>query len=401
MAFMEAGVNEQAEREVAACMVQMRDVKTAEDINAVVKRLSGLDVAPALQHEISEAIRSGRERVKRLRLAQYWPVYAVAAELPDDFPPFGQKKYSAHTVLLVDTSGSMRSTDVATEAGAPISRVEAVRRVLLETFLRGQLVGGGRPTERVSLIKIQPEGPDESAMPFALFPLDTSLAEHISHAVSEPRSHGPYLPALRRLRRLLSLAQPYFADHATTSVLFLSDGRPSDQVDERELAALIKAELAPLVGLERFQLLGFGDADERTLQMMAEAVPGRVGTFDVISGPGGYTSLAQSVSTFSSSVAVSRISSVSAIAHQKQLRRLRHAPLTGQLDMYLYPDCDIELPPKRLGDFLGELLPLRGVHNLYIASTMLGHGGEVRSVLPPTISAASHTLRSDAPSPTC
>ena len=32
---------------------------------------------------------------------------------------------------------------------------------------------------------------------------------------------------------------------------------------------------------------------------------------------------------------------------------------------------------------------------------VLGHGGEVRSVLPPTISAASHTLRSDAPSPTC
>jgi len=72
----------------------------------------------------------------------------------------------------------------------------------------------------------------------------------------------------------------------------------------------------------------------------------------VIAGPGGYASLAESVSTFSSSVTVSRISSVSAVAHRKPLRRVNRT-LTERMD--LYPQCEIELPPQKLGDFTGAL----------------------------------------------
>jgi Mg-chelatase subunit ChlD len=340
---------------------------------------------------VDEALAAARARQKKLRLVEIDPLYGIAGDLPEDFQPWLSSVYSAHTVLMVDCSGSMRTADVATETGNRITRAEAVRRVLLDIFLRGQLAAGARPSERVSLIRIQPEdkhtgnngsgggaGMEEIAMPFALFPLDASLAERISDALREPRSHGPYLPALKRLKRLLTLVQPHLLPHARTSILFLSDGRPSDPVDERVLPRLIQDELASLVSLEAFQLLGFGEADEGILKMMADAVPGRAATCELISGPGGYTSLAQSVSTFSSSVTVSRISSVSAVAHQKPLRSISRS-FTERLD--LYSECDIELPPQRIGDFLGPLLPLRGSHDLLISSTLLGYGGERNAYL--------------------
>ena len=82
------------------------------------------------------------------------------------------------------------------------------------------------------------------ALPFALFPLDASLGGRISAALAdEPRGHGPYLPALSRLIELVSLAAPHLVPHAKTSVLFLSDGRPSDAVDERVLPQQIAAKL--------------------------------------------------------------------------------------------------------------------------------------------------------------
>ena len=80
-------------------------------------------------------------------------------------------------------------------------------------------------------------------MPFALFPLDAGLAERIVDTLGEPRSHGPYLPALRLLAKLVELSAPYLLPRAKTNVLFLSDGRPSDRVDERELPRQIHASL--------------------------------------------------------------------------------------------------------------------------------------------------------------
>ena len=308
------------------------------------------------------------------------PLFGLGCELPADFQPWSAPTYTAHTILLVDCSGSMRTADVALEAGeAPIARSEAVRRILLETFLRRQLLSGAQVSERVSLIKIQPETAGETPLPFALFPLEETLSERITTAVSEPRSHGPYLPALRLLAKLIGFAEPHMMAHAKTSVLFLTDGRPSDQVDERELPAQLRAELAQFTSVEQFQLLGFGEADESVLLMMADAVPGRVATCErVSSGRGGFSSLEQSVSTFSSSVTVSRISSVSAVDHHKPLRRINRS-FTERLDSY--PECAIDLPPRKVGDFVGELQPLRGLHDVLISSFLLGHGGERNAYL--------------------
>ena len=79
------------------------------------------------------------------------------------------------------------------------------RRVLLDNFLRRQLDAGAVSADRVSLIKIQSEDAAGAAVPFALLPLDATLAERIDAALDDPRSHGPYLPALSKLVELVTL----------------------------------------------------------------------------------------------------------------------------------------------------------------------------------------------------
>ena len=39
------------------------------------------------------------------------------------------------------------------------------------------------------------------------------------------------------------------------------------------------------------------------------------------------------------------------------------------------------MPPEKLGDFASDLRPLRGLHDVEIASRLLGHGGERNAYL--------------------
>ena len=78
---------------------------------------------------------------------------------------------------------------------------------------------------------------------FALYPLDRSVSQKMELALGEPAGHGPYLPALSRLTALCRNAQPYLAPFAETKVLFMTDGKPSDQVDARVLPGELAAAL--------------------------------------------------------------------------------------------------------------------------------------------------------------
>ncbi|EOD09948.1 hypothetical protein EMIHUDRAFT_216041 [Emiliania huxleyi CCMP1516] len=229
---------------------------TAAEVRDALLALSDLE-------GYDEQLERGHARLEALR-ARLSPLHALASRLPDDLCSPPRRSYTAHHVV----SGE-----------PPISRAEAVRRVLLDNFLRRQLDAGAVSADRVSLIKIQSEDAAGAAVPFALLPLDATLAERIDAALDDPRSHGP----------LVTHADAHLLPHAKTSVLFLSDGRPSDRVDERELPQLLGGQLralhsATLGRLASFQLLGFGDAHERMLKSMAAMVPGNLATFNVVSG---------------------------------------------------------------------------------------------------------------------
>ena len=49
--------------------------------------------------------------------------------------------------------------------------------------------------------------------------------------------------------------------------------------------------------------------------------------------------------------------------------------------MCKYRDCEVYLPAERLGDFVSDLRRLRGLHDVEIASRLLGHGGERNAFL--------------------
>ena len=158
-------------------------------------------------------------------------------------------------------------------------------------------------------------------------------------------------------------------------VLFMTDGKPSDPVDARVLpGALAEAlrvlhEACPKVSV---QLLGFGEADTRTLEAMVAALPGGVASCNLVRND--VATLQQSVSTFSNSVSVSRISSVANYSGPRRpLRRINRSLVERR---EIYASCEVYLPPKKLGSFEGELRRLPKLHQIEISNRLFGYGGE-------------------------
>ena len=387
----EDGAKADAAAAVIELLEKLEQSRTPEALNNVMHELVMRKADAPAYLAVDDALATARARLKRLRLAGLDPLYNFASELPADLPHDGRPVYTAHTIMVVDCSGSMRTEDVATggDGEPPLSRMAAVRRAILQTYLKPQLVAGAQQGERFSLIKIQPEASEQPALPFALFPLDASLAPRIDAVLDEPRGAGPYLPALRKLNELVAHSKRHLFERARTQVLFLSDGRPSDAstgggIDERQLPSLIQSELTRLAelldgNLEQFQLLGFGEADEATLKMMADAVPGRIATHQIVSGTSGYALLTSSVATFSSNSSVSRTASVCAPHESRKPMRRVNTFVTERME--LYRDCVIQMPPKELGDFISKLQELRGAHDVLISNTLLGYGGERNAYL--------------------
>ena len=55
------------------------------------------------------------------------------------------------------------------------------------------------------------------------------MGDWMASAISEPKSHGNYLPALEMLLELVAAVAPLMnANVSQTNIFFLSDGRPSD-----------------------------------------------------------------------------------------------------------------------------------------------------------------------------
>ena len=162
-------------------------------------------------------------------------------------------------------------------------------------------------------------------------PLPTS-SPHLLCAYSVRRLAGPYLPALARLVELICLARPYLAPHAETSVLFLSDGRPSDascrgaNLSELQLPRALSDKMREVHEVcERLtvSLLGFGEADMGLMQKMCAALPPAVASFERPK-TAALDAIATSVGSFATSLSVSRISSVSEVTSTISRRDLGH-----------------------------------------------------------------------------
>ena len=129
---------------------------------------------------------------------------------------------TSHTVIVVDQSGSMKTCDVFDFK----NRSQAVFGMLALDFVAEQRMSGeGSDTDVVSLVLMR----DSAEVVFEREPMGLMLYDMFAglHDDGEPRSHGHYLPALAAAEELLGGGTN---GCCALSLLFLSDGRPSDQI---------------------------------------------------------------------------------------------------------------------------------------------------------------------------
>ena len=132
-------------------------------------------------------------------------------------------KWTSHTVVVIDQSGSMRTNDVA---GFP-TRSHAVWSKLSKDLVEGPVVQRGiaASTDVVTVIAMR----DDAEIVIDRSPMSMELADQLLSfsEVSKPRSHGRYVPALTLAETCLKMNT---CGSCSLGLLFLSDGKPSDSV---------------------------------------------------------------------------------------------------------------------------------------------------------------------------
>lgn len=233
---------------------------------------------------------------------------------------------TSHTVIVVDQSGSMRETDVADF----YNRSQAVFGMLALDFVaKPRLSGDTSDTDVVSLVLMQ----DSAQIFVEREPSGLVLYNQLVglHDEATPEYNGNFLPALDLAEQLLNKKR-----HAecALSLLFLSDGRPSDHTaycggNPQEIADRITGHIRDLAGVFGEQLsvmtLGFAgpEQDFSVLEAMAQAAieGGAQGKFlrPEMSSNGLGTAIADSVS----SLTATRLR-LTTLAGERKPRELRH-----------------------------------------------------------------------------
>ena len=123
-----------------------------------------------------------------------------------------------HAVLVVDSSGSMRSSDVAGYE----TRSRAVYDCLVRDFVKAQVQSGAAEDVVVSLISMS----NQATVLLHCEPLNETLIPKLeSIGKRQPKSHGNYIPAMDLALKVMTDDAP---NRASVLLLFFSDGAPSD-----------------------------------------------------------------------------------------------------------------------------------------------------------------------------
>ncbi|CAE7231026.1 ak1 [Symbiodinium sp. CCMP2456] len=167
----------------------------------------------------------------------------------------------AHVIVIVDTSGSMRTVDVKPDRGSEwVSRMAAVR-VTLAAFFEKQVQAAS--PHRFSLISFS----EISHMHFCAKTADRATML-VNSSLSFAASHGThFVAALESAKTALSKAA------GTPHLLIFSDGRPADGA---KTLALVQDMLKEHTSL-RIHAIGFGDGLE--FEMLQQLTSIGRGTF--------------------------------------------------------------------------------------------------------------------------
>jgi hypothetical protein len=194
--------------------------------------------------------------------------------------------WKSNTVLVVDTSGSMKAGDLW---GAR-TRLDAVWIAVALDFVAQRLeTGDAGFYDVISVVTLGPTAQivyEEQPTSWVFY---NKIVELYMQKPVSPRGHGLYIPSLELAEELL-----YRNSNASCalSILFLSDGRPSDHVTLRIDPSLAMQEVAKHVETLAsqfgrrltFSAIGMGKSDDfEMLQMMVDAAKeyGAIGSFQL------------------------------------------------------------------------------------------------------------------------
>ena len=133
-----------------------------------------------------------------------------------------QSKWTSHSVLVIDNSGSMRCDDV----NGGRCRSDAVWLVLARDFVQKQLqTNTATEYDVVSVILMN----EDAEAKLVCYPVHWYLynlfLEYREWKTIRPQGHGNYMPALQMAEKFLNINT---LGTCALSLLFFSDGRPSD-----------------------------------------------------------------------------------------------------------------------------------------------------------------------------
>jgi hypothetical protein len=175
-----------------------------------------------------------------------------------------KEKWKSHSVLVVDMSGSMRRDDVS---GARC-RSDGVWMIIARDFVKQQLdTKLASLYDVVSVVVMQ----DDAMVMVRCEPMDwvlyNKLLDFREWTTMRPSGPGNYMPALERAEQLLDINP---LGSCSLSILFFSDGKPSDRGDFRETMGQMAAKYR-----RRLTVTCVGMADEQeesfdTLTSMVE-----------------------------------------------------------------------------------------------------------------------------------
>ena len=216
----------------------------------------------------------------------------------------GKSQWTSHSVLVIDMSGSMRIDDL----NGARCRSDGVWMTLARDYVKEQLAKGLRgPNDLISIVIMKEDAEVIIKSEPTSWTLYNKLIDLREWMTLRPSGHGNYLPAIAKAEELL--ASNTNASCAL-SLLFFSDGKPSDPPPDRPAIVSSMGKLASKFG-RRLSISCIGmaqkSADFSTLRSMvdeAKRYPVKMASFGKPTLD--TDSLSQIISNLASSLTTSR-----------------------------------------------------------------------------------------------
>lgn len=188
-----------------------------------------------------------------------------------------KKQWKSNTVIVVDTSGSMRNCDVWDTK----TRLDAVWLSLALDFIAQRIESeGAGEWDVVSIVSLGPAGEIILKEQPTTWVLYNKIVDFYNERVVRAKGHGMYVPSLDIAEMLLHRNKN---SSCAMGLMFISDGKPSDHCDEKQKGMATENAMDDIVSRVEdlskkfgrrltFSTVGIGDSDDfDTLRKMVDA----------------------------------------------------------------------------------------------------------------------------------